>query len=164
MTNYEIISGLISLLAIIVSLISIWKAEATSKENAELSKKQLDLEEVQAELNKKLLLQMESDEKSRAIPQIDVEYEREDKNSYFIIINKGYVEAHDIDLEFISNPRPSLIEIKDLIPCQKLKPKSSFKILHIPTREDYAPKYSVKLTWHDSKGQQFTDEKDVYRN
>lgn len=166
MTKYEIISGTISLLAIFVSVISIRKSEAASRENAELAKKQLALEEVQAKLNMKLLSQLQAEEKERETPCIDIEYEKSDEKYvyYFVLENKGYQEARKINLEFISDPKPSVIDMDGLIPCERLKPKAKIRIIHIPTLDNPASKYTAKIEWSDENGKQFTDEKDVYVN
>lgn len=170
MVYFETLNGLIALLAVFVSVIAVKKTAAVSKEanrlsqeNVEISNKQLALEKVQAELNKKLINQMEADEKKRRIPVIDVDYELGEKSNYFIVINKGHIKAHDIDLRFLSTPQPDLLDIEGKIPCEELNPTESIKIRHIPTRGDYAPKYKVEIIWHDSDGKQFIEHKNVYR-
>lgn len=147
MTLYELLTLLASIIAIVISAVSLMRTR-------KLAAEQLELERITAELSKLQIKSIEEQEHLKTKPQLNVAITKLGNSSHFIVSNTGKGSAHKVNLELIdcqNNPLTS--EIHHILPYPEMKQNSRFKLLaafHMGS----PLKYQVKLTWQDSSGEE----------
>lgn len=146
MNGYEIVSLCLSGGAILISLISMrW----THK----ISKEQLELERITAELSTRQLQALEDELKNKTTPKFQVTISKFGKDDFFYIVNIGEATAHDVNFEIIDCNYNPLIsdDFHEKFPCPEMKSQSKIKLfaafgLGSPSR------YQVKISWENTSG------------
>ena len=144
MTEYEILTLLTSLLAIVVSLVSLIRTR-------EITQEQLELERITAELSKDQLKNLEDENKAKNLPKFNVTIQRLGKNSFFYVSNTGEGTAYNLNLELIDCNDNPLYDVQNKLPFPEMKANSRIKLnasFHLQSHL----KYQVKLTWNDKEG------------
>ena len=151
LTNYEIISGCVSLLAVIVAAISLFRTRR-------ISMQQIELERITANLSKKQLDMLHAEEAEWSKAHIDVELTKIDNLYKFVITNIGNSEAKNIHFHLDGEGNPLIAnEYADKIPVKSLKPRKSVSLtanftLATPTS------FSTYVRWNNPDGSQEKEE------
>lgn len=144
MTLYEALTLLASLLALVVSTVSLVRGR-------KLGQVQEDLARITSELARRQIDSLDLATLEKAVPQLGIHITRLSKSSYFIITNTGQGSAFDVDLELIDCSDNPLVTARDLLPYPELKPRSIVKLLasfHLAS----PLRYQVKLRWTIESG------------
>ncbi|MEZ8594043.1 hypothetical protein BCU22_010035 [Vibrio cyclitrophicus] len=149
MSQYEFLTLVTSLLAIVVSLISLVRTRKIAQE-------QLELERVTAELSKVQLRNLEEENKAKNLPKFNVTIQRLGKNSFFYITNTGQGTAYNLNLELVNCPENPLYDIEHKLPHPEMKPNSRVK-LNAAFHMQSPLKYEAKLTWEDAEGNSLSE-------
>ena len=155
MTTAEILTLLVSLVAVAISWVSLVRTRR-------LSERQLELQETTAALAAKQLTQIEQSEAAQATADIRVELTKLGKGYCFLIINRGPGIAYSLDFELIDCADSPLLrgEIARKLPYPELRPDSRVKLraaLHMgsPTV------YTARVSWQDASGGDRTEDMTV---
>ena len=151
MTLFEIITTLVSVIALAISFVALVRAR-------QISTRQLELEQVNANLASKQLSIIEAEEKRRAFPEIHVELVSRGAEYRFIVSNDGYSEARDVHFSFmgIGPPIPPH-EFRSKTPILVLRPGKSLEFFAV--REMHCDlKYRVTINWINPDGTNGRDE------
>lgn len=144
MNKYEVISTLVSVLAIIVSTISLIRTR-------KLAKEQIELEKVTAKLSELQIEGIEQEKAERNKPKFNVSLTKLGKSHYFYITNTGQGTAYDVNFELIDcDDSPLTNDVNHKFPHPEMKPKSRVKLiaaLHLQS----PLKYQAKVSWKDSE-------------
>ncbi|MCP4987535.1 MAG: hypothetical protein GY928_16210 [Colwellia sp.] len=151
MSKFEIISTLISLLAIVISSVSLVRTR-------KLAKEQLELEKVTAELSQLQIENLAEEKANKNKPNFNVTLSKLGKSYYFYISNTGQGSAFNLNFELIDCEDSPLIssELDDKFPHPEMKNNSRIKLvaaIHMGSPR----KYQVKLNWEDSDKKQFDE-------
>jgi hypothetical protein len=122
MTLYETLTLLASLLALVVSTVSLVRGR-------KLGQVQEDLARISSELARRQIDSLDLATLEKAVPQLGVHITTLARSSYFIITNTGQGSAFNVDLELIDCSDNPLVTASDLLPCPELKPRSTVKLL-----------------------------------
>lgn len=142
MSKYEIISTLVSLLAIVVSSVSLVRTR-------KLAKEQLELERVTAELSKLQIEGIEQEKAEKNKPKFNVTLSKLGKSYCFYIVNTGQGTAYDVDFELVDcQHSPLCSDVSEKFPHPEMKPNSRVKL--IAAIDSLSPlKYQAKVMWKD---------------
>lgn len=142
MSNFEFISILSSSTALLISLLSIVRARKTQAAF-------LKLEKIHAELSKKQLDEIESNETNKGKTELVIAIQ----NGDLILSNKGSVKARDIELEF-SKDKDNLLVGGELskLPYPILNPDEKFKLLASYNLKQAPPLFQIKVKWINLDG------------
>lgn len=145
MTLHELLTLLVSIVAIVVSAVSLVRTR-------KLAAEQLELERITAELSRLQIKSMEEQEDLKTKPQLNVAITKLGNASHFIVANTGRGSAYKVNFELIDcQDNPLTSEVRHILPYPEMKQSSRFKLLaafHMSS----PLKYQVKLTWQDSSG------------
>lgn len=147
MTHYELLTLSASVIAIIISAVSLIRTR-------KLAAEQLELERITAELSRLQIKSIEEQEYLKTKPQLNVAITKLGNSSHFIVANMGKGSAYKVNFELIDcQDNPLTNEIQHILPYPEMKQNSRFKLLaafHMSS----PLKYQVKLTWQDSSGEE----------
>ena len=123
MTSFEIFSIFISLLAVIISAVSLVRTR-------KISAQQLELEKITAELSQKQLENLHLDAAVKAKAFIDVELIKSGTKYKIAITNTGGSEAQNIDFHIAEDRNPLVgNDYAEKIPIKSLKPGKAVYLL-----------------------------------
>jgi len=150
MSNYETLSILISVLAVSVSFIALYRSRKTHSEF-------LELEKIHAELSRKQLEEFDEKEALKVKTQLSVQLIFDGENYRFYISNQGNSSATDIwfRMEQGGEYNPLLQnEYKEKIPFPCLNSGEEFTLLaSIPINVSQQV-YPVAMRWKNEDGTQ----------
>ena len=144
MSFFEIITSLLSLLAIIVSFVSIYRARETQAAF-------LELEKIHAEVSKNKLEEIKEKERNKIKANIVVSL----KDNKFIIYNESNSPAYNIDFEIAEESGHDPLVKGDYdhkLRYPKLEPDSYFTLMAIFDISITQQIYPVILSWDNSDG------------
>ena len=151
MTTYEIVSLIVSLVAVVIALVSLVRTRKVASQ-------QIELERVTAELSAKQLDILNAEEKSLSKAQIDVELEGFDSDYHFIITNVGGAEARNVTFKIEGEENPLIeSEYQDKIPIPSLRPGKSIQLI-AALDIGSSSKYNAVVSWQDPDGSAQHDE------
>ena len=152
MTTYEIITTLVSLLAVIVASVSLYRTR-------EIASQQLELERTTSELSRKQLEIIAAEEKALQKAHIDVELEGYGADWRFVITNNGAAEASDVNFYLEGEGNPLVAnDYAEKIPIRALKPGKSISI-YAALSMGVPRQYTTNVRWNNPDG---TQDKDSY--
>lgn len=147
MTLYELLTLLTSIIAIVISAVSLVRTR-------KLAAEQLELERITADLSKLQIKSIEEQENLKTKPQLNVTITKLGNSNHFIVANTGKGSAYKVNLELIDcQDNPLTSEIRHILPYPEMKQNSRFKLLaafHMSSPLTY----QVKLTWQESSGEE----------
>ena len=150
MTPYELLTLLASIIAVVISAVSLVRTR-------KLAAEQLELERITADLSRLQIKSIEEQENLKTKPQLNVAITKIGSSSHFIISNTGKGSAYEVNLELVdcqNNPLTS--EVNHIFPYAEMKPNSRIKLL--ASMQMSSPlKYQVKLIWHESSGEELSE-------
>ncbi|WKW33925.1 hypothetical protein KIH13_09450 [Pseudomonas viridiflava] len=150
MTPYELLTLSVSVVAIIISTVTLVRTR-------KLASEQLALERITAELSGLQIKNLEENEKLKTKPQLNVAITKLGGSNYFIVSNTGRGSAFNVDFELIdclASPLGS--DVNHILPYSEMKPSSRFKLL--ASMYMGSPlKYQVKLTWQEASGDELSE-------
>ena len=157
MNTYQTLSILVSILAVIVSVVALIRTRS-------ISAKQLELEKITAELSKKQLEQINNAEIAQTMARIDLELQSEGQNYRLYVVNVGLAEAVNVNLKIDNEYNPLLPdEYKEKFPIHILRPGKNVSLFLVD--EMGAPsKYEIDLTWQNPDGSQKEDKQVIHLN
>ncbi|MDO6775611.1 MULTISPECIES: hypothetical protein [unclassified Shewanella] len=142
MSKYEIISSLVSLLAIVVSSVSLIRTR-------KLAKEQLELERVTAELSKLQIESIELEKADKIKPKFNVSLTKLGKSYSFYISNTGQGSAFDVRFELVDcENSPLCSDVEEKFPHPEMKPNTRVKLIAAICLGSPL-KYQAKITWKD---------------
>lgn len=146
MSGYETLTLLVSVIAVVISSVSLIRTR-------KLAKEQLELERVTAELSRLQIQTLEEDRESKTKPKFNVSLSKLGKSSFFYISNTSAGTAYDVDFELMDcDDSPLTGDFPEKFPHPEMKPNSRVKL--IAAMHMGSPlKYQVKLTWKDAVGE-----------
>lgn len=146
MSNFETLTLLVSVLAVVISTISLVRTR-------KLAKEQLELERVTAELSRLQIQSLEEDRESKTKPKFNVTLSKLGKSSFFYISNTGEGTAYEVNFELVDcEDSPLTSDLSEKFPHPEMKPNSRVKLIaamHLGSPS----KYQVKLSWKNSSGE-----------
>ncbi len=144
MSKYEIISTLVSVLAIIVSTISLVRTR-------KLAKEQLELERVTAELSRLQIEGIEQEKAEKTKPNFNVTLSKLGKSYYFYITNTGQGTAYNVNFELVDcEDSPLTSDVSEKFPHPEMKLNSRVKLIAAIHMQSPL-KYQAKVTWQDAE-------------
>jgi hypothetical protein len=152
MIDYELLSLLASVLALVIAALSLHRTSA-------LSKKQLALEEISARLSARQLEQMEQEDNARGKARIDVAFIKDASTYRLRISNVGAAEARNVSLAY-HGPGSLLIasECAEKFPIKSLRPGKHVELFADPEENSY----KFVLDWLNPDGTVGTDAVQVH--
>ncbi|NVK25963.1 MAG: hypothetical protein HWE10_13635 [Gammaproteobacteria bacterium] len=142
MSNFEKLSLAISIVAFIVSLVSIIRAQKTQSAF-------LELEKVHAELSKKQLQELNETEENKN--KTDLSINIYDGNMF--ICNRGNTVASEISLEFSNAGDDHIIESeKSKLPYPTLNPHEEIKMIATYNTSEAPLLVPIKMKWKNIDG------------
>lgn len=144
MSEYELITLLVSLLAVIISTVSLVRARRLGEE-------QLKLERITAELSAYQIKEIEEREGLKDKPNIKVRLAKTGDGSEFVIANAGQGIAYDIDFKLVDCNENPLYDAQYKLPCPELRPSTTLK-LRASFHMNSSMQYQALVTWRDSSG------------
>ena len=151
MSKFEILSLIISTLAVVISCVSLVRTR-------KLAKEQLELERVTAELSRLQIESIAEEKSDKTKPKFNVNLTKFGKSYNFYISNTGQGSAYNVEFELIDcNDSPlSTHELQDMFPHQEMKPNSRIKLM-AAIHTGSPRKYQVKLTWENADGEKYDE-------
>lgn len=150
MTKYEIISSLISLLAVGVSFYALYRS---TKNHDQL----IEFEKIHAKVSERELAQYEKRDRDAQKAALSVRMVKDGKDYKFVITNQGESEAKNIyfGLEQDNEHNPLVQnDFNQKTPYKILGPGDSYTLqAYIPTDVRQSA-YSVSLRWNNADGSQ----------
>lgn len=147
MTSYQIITALISLLAVIISTISLIRTRRVEKE-------QLELQKITAELSRKQIKILDREEKDHNKAQINVQLIGSGNEYKFVISNQGNAKAKNIYFELDSNCKDNPLvkgDYEEKIPIPSLNPGNSVDLIAAICMGSEM-KYNIIVKWDNPDG------------
>ena len=143
MSKFEVLSLIISILAVGISTISLMRTR-------ELAKEQLELERITAELSRLQIESLAEEKINKTKPKFNVSLTKMGKSYSFYISNTGQGSAYNVNFELIDCEDSPLFtsELIDMFPYQEMKPGSRIKLL-ASLHFNSPSKYQSKLSWED---------------
>jgi hypothetical protein len=157
MTKYEILTLVVSLLAVIVSTISLFRTRR-------IAAQQLDLEKITAELSKKQLEKIIESEEDALKAFVEVDLHSSGTNNELVISNNGMAEAKNVSIRVLGDYDPTVRgDFESKIPIKSLRPGRSVSLL--AASEFGTPSsFDIEVTWNNPDGEKCTDAQTVYEN
>ena len=151
MSKFEVLSLIISILAVGISTISLVRTRSLAKE-------QLELERVTAELSRLQIESITEQKKDKAKPKFNVSLTKLGKSYNFYISNTGQGSAYNVNFELIDCEDSPLFtsELIDIFPYQEMKPSSRIKLL-ASLHMNSPSKYQSKISWDDENGSKYEE-------
>ncbi len=151
MTGYEILSLIVSSLAALVAVVSLVRTR-------KIAAQQIELERATAELSKKQLAILNSEELERAKAYIDVKLEDFGNTHKFIITNTGGAEATNVHFSISGDGSPLVTnEYTKKIPIKSLKPEKSVTLIAAISMGS-PHEFNVFVSWNNPDGSQQKEE------
>jgi len=144
MSLFETLTLLISVLAIVVSTVSLVRTRKISEE-------QLKLERITAELSAHQIKEIEEQKSLKNKAGMNVRINKLGDVSEFVIANNGQGSAYDVDFELVDCDDNPLYDAQYKLPHQVLKPRSVIK-LRAAFHMSSDMKYQAKVSWRDEGG------------
>ena len=155
MTALEIISTIVSVLAIIISFRSMI---ITRRQGDRL----LKYEETHAKLSQLSIEKIEVEKIIAMKAKIKVDIVDLDSLRYFYIHNKGQGTARQLMFELVGDNDTLLPDFNGIFPYEELKPNERIKVRMV--KHDHNPlKYKVRLKWQDENNQEQVEDFTVIR-
>lgn len=151
MSKFEMLSLIISILAVGISTISLVRTR-------KLAKEQLELERITAELSKLQIENIAEEKIIKTKPKFNVSLKKMGSSYNFYISNTGQGSAYNVNFELIDCENSPLFtsELLDMFPYQKMKPGSRIKLL--ASLSFNSPiKYQSKLSWEDENSNRYEE-------
>ncbi|MBP0938979.1 hypothetical protein V2K16_01950 [Pseudomonas alliivorans] len=150
MTPYELFTLLVSVVAIIISAVTLVRTR-------KLASEQLALERITAELSGLQIKTLEESEKLKTKPQLNIALTKLGGSNHFIVSNTGRGSAFKVNFELIDcSHSPLSSDVDHILPYPEMKPNSRFKLL--ASMHMGSPlKYQVKLTWQEVSGDNISE-------
>lgn len=150
MTPYELLTLSVSVVAIIISAVTLVRTR-------KLASEQLALERITAELSGLQIKGLEENEKLKTKPQLNVALTKLGSSNHFIVSNTGRGSAFNVNFELIDCLHSPLnSDVNHILPYPEMKPSSRFKLL--ASMYIGSPlKYQVKLTWQEASGDELSE-------
>lgn len=150
MTLYEYFTLLISLLAIVISALSLIRTRRTASQ-------QLELEKITAELSAKQLKFLKAEESEHSKAKIEVELEGYGSDYNLIVTNVGGAVARDVSF-VIEGESPVLDgEYKEKFPIRELRPGKSVSLCAALSMGSPS-QYNVLVHWKNPDDSEEQDE------
>lgn len=150
MTLYELLTLLASIVAIVISAVSLVRTR-------KLAAEQFELEKITAELSRLQIKGIEEQESQKTQPHLNVAITRLGNSTHFIISNTGKGIAYKVNLELVDcEDNPLTGQVDHVLPYAEMRPASRIKLLagmHMGS----PLKYQVRLIWQDSSGKEFSE-------
>ncbi|MCH8879577.1 MAG: hypothetical protein IID34_06795 [Planctomycetes bacterium] len=150
MTQYEIISSLIAILAVWISTVSLMRAR-------KVQARQLEFEAVTAALAKRQLELIEKEENTQDQARVTADLVKVGKADYrFVITNEGSAVASDVtfDIDPASSDNPLMEnQCQRKLPYPSLQPTHSFTLI-AALHSESAMSYDTHLKWKNPDGSQ----------
>ncbi|WP_114700497.1 hypothetical protein [Psychrobacter proteolyticus] len=146
MSKFEVLSLIVSILAAIISTISLVRTR-------ELAKEQLELERVTAELSRLQIESITEQKTEKTKPKFNVSLTKLGKAYNFYISNTGQGSAYNVHFELIDCEDSPLFdaELSEIFPYQEMKPSSRIKLL-ASLHMNSPSKYQSMISWEDVSG------------
>ncbi|WLP93867.1 hypothetical protein [Psychrobacter sp. M13] len=146
MSKFEVLSIIISILAVGISTISLVRTR-------KLAKEQLELERITAELSRLQIESIAEEKTNKTKPKFNVSLTKMGKSYNFYISNTGQGSAYNVNFELIDCEDSPLFnsELIDMFPYQEMRPGSRIKLL-ASLHFNSPSKYQSKLSWEDENG------------
>ncbi|MBH0006210.1 hypothetical protein [Psychrobacter sp. SWN149] len=146
MSKFEVLSLIISILAAIISTISLVRTR-------ELAKEQLELEKVTAELSRLQIESITEQKTEKTKPKFNVSLTKLGKAYNFYISNTGQGSGYNVNFELIDCEDSPLFtsELMEIFPYQEMKPSSRIKLL-ASLHMNSPSKYQSRISWEDESG------------
>ena len=146
MSKFEVLSLTISIIAAIISTISLVRTR-------ELAKEQLELEKVTAELSRLQIESITEQKTDKTKPKFNVSLTKLGKTYNFYITNIGQGSAYNVNFDLIDCEDSPLFasELVDIFPYQEMKPSSRIKLL-ASLHMNSPSKYQSRISWEDENG------------
>lgn len=144
----EVINPLISLLAVILSVVSLVRSRKNTK-------KMIELEEVHAQLSRKQLEEYEERERESLKANIGVRLETEGSSGRFVVENSGPAIAKNIHFSLTQDGEHNPLvggDYKEKSPFPILNAGDSYYFLASFPLEVTQMIYGVELRWHTEDG------------
>ena len=158
MTSFEFYSLLISTLAVAISAVALIRTRT-------LSNKQIELEQITADLSQYQLREIRVAELEKTKAYIDLELiNNGPNNQYLYIKNTGQSEAINVKLNLLGDESPFLEgEFNESIPIKTLKPG---KQVGLWFSDEIKPIYSYdfEVTWVNPDGETKSDKHTIHLN
>lgn len=151
MSKFEVLSLIISILAVMISTLSLIRTR-------ELAKEQLELEKVTAELSRLQIEGITEQKTNKTKPKFNVSLTKLGKAYNFYISNTGQGSAYNVNFELIDCEDSPLFtsELIDIFPYQEMKPSSRIKLLASLHMNSHS-KYQSRLSWEDESGNRYEE-------
>ncbi len=163
MTTNEILTLGVSLVSVIIAVTSLIRTRKVaaeqlclSQEHLQLAEKQLQFDEIAAQLASKQIEQLENDEHEKRQPRFHVDVTKLGKSYHFLVANRGDGSAYNLNFALI-DCTDSPVSPEEKFPVPELRSQARVKLLagiHMGSPR----KYHVRLTWDDSEGNQHSDD------
>ncbi|MFG1495388.1 hypothetical protein ABMA57_02065 [Saccharospirillum sp. HFRX-1] len=150
MTKFEIISSVISLLAVMVSFYALYR----SKRNHD---QLIEIEKVHARLSERELAEYDKRDRDALKASLSVRMVKDDKAHKFVITNQGRAEAKNIyfGLEQDNEHNPLVSnDLEQKTPYRILGPGDSYYLLASIPLSVRQTTYTVSLRWDNVDGSQ----------
>jgi len=155
METYQLFTILISILAIVISTVSLVRTR-------KVTEKQLELEEQQASLAKKQLEQIEAQEEISQLANIDVELQGDGTSWELSITNYGEAEAQNVNISWVGeHPRFLDQEINNKLPIKRF-PSGKERCLKIARSMACLPSYEGVIHWVNPNGESVSQEFEIH--
>lgn len=145
MNNFEVLTLIVSLLAIVISTVTLVRTR-------KLAKEQLDLDRINANLSKLQIKVLRDEEENKNHPKFNVSLLRNGQSSHFYISNTGKGTAYNVQFELLDcSDNPLTSDYKEKFPHPKMTHNSRVKLnasLHLNS----PLKHQVRLSWEDNTG------------
>lgn len=145
MTEFELLTLLVSVVAVVSSTVSLVRGRKLGQMQEELTRISAELAKRQIESHDQAVLE-------RKLPQLGIHISKLGEASHFVITNVGQGGALGLNLELIDCDDNPLVTVAELLPCPELKPRSTLKLLavfHIGS----PMRYQARLTWRVGTGE-----------
>jgi hypothetical protein len=151
MTFYEIVTVVLSSLAILTSLIAIVRQSSFSARQIALEEEQARLAQLQREM-------LEAEASAAARAQIDLDIYAGSRDGRFTISNVGGAPASDVNVRWLDN-RPQFPgqEEERKLPVKVLRPGKSVELI-VAFSMGSPSDFHVEASWKDPDGTQQTDD------
>lgn len=155
MTKYEILTLVVSLLAVTVSAMSLIRTR-------KIAAQQLDLEKITAELSKKQLEKIIESEEVALRASIEVELQHSGNDNELVIYNSGKAEAKNISIKILGDYNPIISsDFESKIPIKSLKPGKMVSLIAV-SEFGTPSSFDIEVTWENPNGEKHTDIQMVY--
>jgi hypothetical protein len=155
MSKYEILTLVVSILAIIVSAVSLVRTR-------KIAAQQLDLERITAELSKKQLERIIASEEDALKASVEVGLNSSGNNNELLICNNGKAEAKNVSIKVLGDYDPTVNgDFESKIPIKSLRPGKSVSLIAV-SEFGTPSSFEIEVTWENPNGEKCTDVQTVY--